>query len=130
MVAIFSFRNSPFALTWYWSGSSISFLALLISARTLLGLNSLSSKFSSLIQFFINVFWSLVSNMIKELSNPILSMNLLKILTHMEWKVPIHMSLAGSPTRLEILSFISLAALLVKVMAMMSHGFACFSPIK
>ena len=71
---------------------------------------------------FTNVFWSDVSKIINEESNPILSMNLLRILTQIEWNVPIQISFAASPTKPSILSFISFAALLVKVIANISQG--------
>ena len=128
--AIFSFLKSPFALTVYWSGSNISFFALLISDKTLLSVNILSSKPILLIHAFTNVLWSDVSKIINEESKPILSINLLKIRTHIEWNVPIHMSAETSPTKFPILSFISFAALFVNVIANMFHGFTCFSPIK
>jgi len=44
-----------------------------------------------------------------------------------EWKVLTHMPRASSPTRRSTRSFISLAALLVKVSAMMSRG--CAVPV-
>ena len=68
--------------------------------------------------------------MINELSNPILSINLLKILTQIEWNVPIQISAATSPTKFTILSFISLAALFVNVIDNIFHGFTSFSFIK
>ena len=87
-------------------------------------MNILSSIPRSLKHPFTSVFWSDVSNIMNDESNPILSMNLLSIFTHIEWNVPIQMSFAASPIRFVILSFISFAALFVKVIASMSHGFA------
>ena len=60
-------------------------------------------------------------------SNPILSINFLKIRTHIEWNVPTHMSFALSPTSNSILSFISFAALFVNVIANIFHGNTFFS---
>ena len=128
--AIFSFLKSPFALTVYCSGSNISFLALLISDKTLLSVNILSSNPILFTHAFTNVLWSLVSKIINDESNPILSINLLNIRTQIEWNVPIHISFATSPTRFAILSFISFAALFVNVIANIFHGNTCFSPIK
>ena len=129
-VEIFSFLKSPIAFAWYSAGVNISFFALLISDNTALSLNILSSIDKSFKQFFTNVFWSDVSNIMNDVSKPILSINLLKILTQIEWNVPIHMSLANSPTKFAILSFISFAALFVNVIANMSQGFTPFSCIR
>ena len=79
---------------------------------------------------FTTVLWSEVSKIKKEVSNPILSINLLKIRTQIEWNVPIHISCATSPTIPSTLCFISLAALFVKVMARILYGFTFFSDIK
>ena len=78
-----------------------------------ISVNILSSICKSFKHSFINVLWSEVSNITKECSNPILSINLLKIFTHIEWNVPIHISFAASPTKFSTLSFISFAALFV-----------------
>ena len=113
----------------YSSGSSISFFALLISACTDFSENCLSSIWSSFKHFFTIDFWSEVSNIIKLESNPSFSICFLKIFTQIEWNVPIHISFDPSPTNREILSFISFAALFVKVIARISQGSAFFSPI-
>ena len=68
--------------------------------------------------------------MVKLLSKPILSINLLRNLTQLEWKVITQTKLPSSPIRLVILSFISLAALLVKVIAIILYGSICLSFIK
>ena len=52
-----------------------------------------------------------------------------KILTQTEWNVPINISFAVSPKSLSIRSFISLAALFVKVIAKIFQGRICFSEI-
>ena len=57
-------------------------------------------------------------------------MNFLSIRTHIEWKVPIHISFTASPTRDSILCFISFAALFVNVIANIFHGSTFFSDIK
>ena len=128
--AIFSFLSSLFVLNLYCIGVSISFLLLLISDKTLLSVKILSSKFSALMHCFTSVFWSDVSNIIKSELNPNLSIYFLRILIQIEWNVPIHISFAFSPIRLLILSFISLAALFVNVIAKMFQGLTCFSSIK
>ncbi len=47
-----------------------------------------------------------------------------RIRTHIEWNVDTHIANARRPTRSTTRSFISLAALLVKVMARISPGWA------
>ena len=66
--------------------------------------------------------------MVKFDGNPIFSCSTLKIFAKTEWNVPIHIFLAlSSPTINEILSFISCAALLVKVRDNMLKGSISFS---
>jgi hypothetical protein len=61
--------------------------------------------------------------MVKREGYPSRLPSFLRILAKIEWKVPIHSRLARSgPTRFPIRSFISLAALLVKVRARMFPG--------
>ncbi|MNO03241.1 hypothetical protein D3C81_2238830 [compost metagenome] len=62
--------------------------------------------------------------------NPIREMSRRRILTHMEWKVETQISLAEGPTSFSTRSCISLAALLVKVMARMLHGAALLAAIR
>ena len=60
--------------------------------------------------------------MVKSLPNPSRSMSRRRIRTQAEWKVEAHTSLASGPSRAASRSFSSPAALLVKVMAMISQG--------
>ncbi len=84
-------------------------------------------SFSSFMQSFASACWSVVSNMTKFLLYPSLSICFLRILTHAAWKVPTHMPSRPSPSMFSSLSFISLAALLVKVMANMDDGWTGLS---
>ncbi|MNS37050.1 hypothetical protein D3C72_692520 [compost metagenome] len=68
--------------------------------------------------------WSVESRIEKFDVNPIRSISLRKIRTHMEWKVDTQMSRPCGPTSLDTLSCISLAALLVNVIAKILHGAA------
>ena len=51
-----------------------------------------------------------------------------RIRTHIEWKVDTHIARARGPTRWATRSFISPAALLVKVIARISPGCTCRAP--
>ena len=107
--------------------SSLADEILLIIARSL-------SIFVSIFIFLhislITDFWSSVSYIVKLLSYPILSMYLLKILTHVEWNVLTHTAPAPCATVVSTRSFISLAALLVNVIAIILYGSTPHSSIK
>ena len=65
--------------------------------------------------------------MVNDRVKPIASASRLKIRTHIAWNVDTHISFASGPTRADTRSFISLAALLVKVIAKIFQGFTSFS---
>ena len=83
---------------------------------------SLSLICKAFIHSFNNVFWSEESYIVKFFLYPSFSISLLNILTQVEWNVDIHISSAFSPIKETTLSFISLAALFVNVMAKILYG--------
>ena len=60
--------------------------------------------------------------MVNELFIPSLAASARRIRTHIEWKVDTHIARARGPTSAATRSFISPAALLVKVIARISPG--------
>ena len=66
--------------------------------------------------------------MVNEDFRPSLAASARRMRTHIEWNVDTHMDRARGPTRLATRSFISPAALLVKVIARISPGWVCRAP--
>ena len=62
--------------------------------------------------------------MVNVVFSPICAASARRIRTHIEWNVDTHMARARPPTRSATRSFISRAALLVKVIARISPGWA------